>query len=270
MNFFRDNKNPILLIVASLFFVIVMIVSSIGNPNAGVFSDTFGIILKPFQSFSTFVSNCFEYADNAEKYKNENLILKEQLITADKNAKDYSKLAAENEKLRAMLDLKENSTDINLVASSVIAVDTENWTRILKLDKGLSDGIKKNDAVITESGLVGYVSDVGRSWAEVVTIIDSTSSVGAKLEKNDEYCIVNGDVKLSEKQLCSMKYVTLDVSLSHGDKIITSGEGGIYPEGIVIGRISEINENADGMSQDAVVEPAVNFKELNDVFVMID
>ena len=269
MNFFRDNKNPILLVISSLFFILLMIFSSVSSPNAGVFTDAFGLFLKPFQSFGTYVSNCFEYADNSEKYKNENMILKEQLVIANENAKNYSKLASENSRLRSMLDLKENATEMKLEAASVIGTDTENWSRILKIDKGSADGININDYVITESGLVGYVCDVGRNWANVETIIDPNSSVGAKIEKNDEYCIVDGDISLTEKKLCIMKYVTVDISISQGDIVVTSGEGGIYPEGILVGRICEIKENTDGMSQDAVIEPAVNFNELNDVLVIV-
>ncbi|MBQ4527886.1 MAG: rod shape-determining protein MreC [Clostridia bacterium] len=269
MNFFRDNKNSILLVTASVLFIVVMIISSAGKPSAGIVSDAFGVLLKPFQSVGSFISNCFEYADNADKYKNENILLKEQLIIANEKAKNYDELADENLRLRSMLELQINSKEFNLKAATVTASDTESWTSVIKLDKGLSDGIKKNDAVITEIGLVGYVCEVGRNWSKVVTIIDTSVSVSAKLEKNNEYCIVEGSASLIDEGFCSMKYVTTETPISTGDKLVTTGEGGIFPEGIVIGRVNDVKVNTNGLSQDAVVEPAVNISDLSEVFVVI-
>ncbi len=270
MNFFRDHKNIIVIILVTVVLVIAMISSSSGKPNAGMVSDTVGVVLKPFQAVGTYFVNCFRYGKDAEKFEAENTKLKKELIIANKKAADYDELSEENARLRSMLELRESSKEFELKAASVIGTDTQNWTSVLKIDKGLSAGIKKNDAVITESGLVGYVSDVGREWAKVVTIVDATSSVGAKVDRIDEYCVVKGDADLYSKGFCAMNYVTTQSKVSAGDILTTSGTGGVFPEGIIIGKINEISPNTNGLSLDATVEPAVDFSSVSEVFVIIN
>ena len=270
MNFFRDNRNTVLLILVSTVLIVAMVMSSAGKPNAGIVNDTVGVVLRPLQSVGAYIGNCFKYASNAEKYENENSLLKQQLIVMTQRAGNYEELKVENERLRAMLELQKNSNDFSLKGASVIASDTENWSSVVKLDKGLSDGIKKNDAVITETGLVGYVSEVGRNWAKVVTIIDNTSSVSAVIERIGEFCMVKGDISLFDEGFCAMKYVTTESAISVGDILVTSGDGGVYPKGIQIGKIDEIISNTNGLSLDAVIKPSVDFSELNEVFVVVD
>lgn len=270
MIFLKTNKNKILLVVVSILLVVTMGVASIGKPKAGIISNTFGFILSPFQKVVTFISDCISYGADRGDYASENKILKQQLVTAQKRATDYGELEEENNKLRAMLELKKTSQDYNLVAADVVAIGSTNWSSTLRISKGLSSGIKKNDTVITESGLVGYISDVGRNWADVTTIIDTSSSVSAVIDRIDEYCMLQGHISLYEDNLCMMKYASVDTSISEGDILTTSGEGGIFHPGIQIGKITDITVNKNGISQDATVEPFVNFDKLNTVLVIIN
>lgn len=270
MNFFRDHINKILLTLVTAGLIAAMAFSAVGKPNAGLAMDTFGFVMKPIQSFFAYIGDCFSYGADSEKYAQENSRLKQELIIANKHAKDYEELVEENNHLRAMLELKKSDKDYTLTAASVIAVDTDDWTSVYKLDKGLGDGIKKLDPVITEDGLVGYISEVGRHWSKVVTILDPSVSVSSVIERNDEYCIVEGDASLMDDDYCRMKYATKESSISAGDILITSGEGEIYPKDIIIGKITEILVNTNGISQDAIVEPMVDFADLNEVFVIVD
>ena len=268
MIFFKDNKNKIILGVVTILLVVFMIFSSTSRQTANMFTDTFGIIITPFQSVFTYVGNCVRYASNAQKYDDENTILKQQVITLEKRTNDYDKLVEENDKLRAMLELKNNKKEFNLKAANVVSYSAENWESTLKINKGMTDGIKKNDAVINELGLVGYVSEVGRNWAVVTTIIDTESSVGAVVQRVDEACIVKGDIAGYDSGLCLMKYASADSSIAVGDVLTTSGNGEIYPEGITVGKIIEVNVNPNGLSQDAVIKPVVDFDDLSELFVI--
>lgn len=268
MIFFKTNKNKIIIALVTVILVVFMIASSIGKESAGILSNTFGTLLSPFQEATSYVAGCLSYGIDREKFENENKLLKQQLVTAQKRAADYEDLLKENNRLRAMLELKKNSKDMQLCAADVIATDATNWSSTLRINKGLSNGIKKNDTVITEAGLVGYVTEVGRSWAEVTTIIDISSSVSVVVERIDEYCMLQGDISLYEKGLCTMKYASIDSSVSIGDIISTSGDGGIFPQGIQIGKIKEIEVNTNGISQDAVIEPFVDFSKLDTVLIV--
>ncbi len=266
--FFKTCKNKILLVSVSIILLVLMAVSAVGKPKADILSDTFGAVLTPLQSGINYISACLSYGADRDKFESENTILKQQLITAQKRAADYDELSKENDRLRSMLELTKSSKDYKLVAASAVGTDSGNWSSTLRLNKGLSLGIKKNDTVITEAGLVGYVSNVGRTWAEVTTIIDSSSSVSAVVERIDEYCMLQGDISLYDKGQCAMKYASTDSAVSIGDILSTSGDGGIFPKGLQIGKIKEISVNTNGISQDAVIDPFVDFDDVGTVLVI--
>lgn len=268
MIFLKTNKNKIIITLVTLILVIFMIASSVGKESAGILSNTFGTLLSPFQKAASYITSCLSYGADRDKFENENKLLKQQLVTAQKRAADYEDLVKENSRLRAMLELKKNSKDMALCAADVIATDASNWSSTLRINKGLSDGIKKNDTVITEAGLVGCVTEVGRNYAVITTIIDISSSVSAVVERIDEYCMLQGDISLYEKGLCTMKYASIDSAVSIGDILSTSGDGGIFPAGIQIGKIKEIAVNTNGISQDAVIEPFVDFSKLDTVMIV--
>ena len=268
MIFFKTNKNKILLISATVVLIVIMMLTSYGKEKAGIVSNTFGTVLSPFQSVADYIAGSFNYGADRGKYESENKVLKQQLATARQSLATQNTLAAENAKLRAMLELKKNSLNMELVAADVVAGDFANWSNSFRINKGISKGIKKNDAVICENGLVGYVSEVGRNWAQVVTIGDLSSSVSAIIERTGEYCLIQGDISLYEKNLCSMKYTSPDTVLSVGDTVVTSGEGGIYPEGIQIGKVVEITENVNSVSRSATIEPFVDFSKVKTVLVV--
>ncbi len=268
MIFLKTNLNKILLISVSVILVVLMALSSVGKDKAGIVSDTFGIVLSPMQKVVAYVSDCLSYGVDRGKYAAENNLLRQQLVTAQIRAADYDSLAAENAELRAMLELRRTSKDYTLTAADVISADAGNWTSTLRINKGLSSGIKKNDAVITQAGLVGYVSRVGRTWADVTTIIDTSSSVSVVISRIEEYGMLQGDVSVFDKNLCVMKYASVDSALTVGDILTTSGDGGIFPAGLQIGKITSITPNTNGISQDAVVEPFANFKDPDAVLVI--
>lgn len=268
MIFLKTNKNKIIIISVTIVLMLTMLVSSMGKDKAGIVSNTFGVILTPMQTAFDYCMQALSYGTEKNKFENENTILKQQLITAQSQKADYDRLASENARLRAMLELKKTSYDLNLVAADVVANDSSAWSGAIKINKGVSSGIKKNDTVITEAGLVGFVSKVGQNWALVTTIVDLSSSVSAVIERINEYCIVQGDISLLDKNLCAMKYASADSAVSTGDIVSTSGDGGIYPAGIQIGKITKITVNTNAISQDAVIETFVNFSKLSAVMVM--
>lgn len=268
MNFFRDNSGKIIIACITAILVVLMALSSIGKPNAKIASDTVGIVFTPLQKAFHYVGNCFKYASDKNKYSDKNVRLKKQLAEANKKLSDYDKIVEENDKLRSMLEIKNKRKDFNLVAANVIATDTSNYKSTIKIGKGLSSGIKKNDAVITDEGLVGYVSSVGRKWAVITTITDTSCSVSALVSRIDEHCIIRGDMMLFDEKKCKMEYASDESVMSVGDKVVTSGSGGIYPEGITIGKISKIDNTGSGISMEAVIDPAVDFFDVEEVLVI--
>ena len=122
--------------------------------------------------------------------------------------------------------------------------------------------------VITSKGLVGKVAASQPFSSKIVSIIEDGSAVSAIVTKTRDYVVVKGDMKLAKEGLCKLEYLPADIDLTQGDYIETSGVGGIYPKGIIIGRVKEVRAGDSDIDKYAVIEPAVDFKRLSEVIVL--
>lgn len=273
MYFFQKNKYKIMLIAATVLLVVLIIVGSVVNrKKAGGVSNAVGTVLSPAQNLladaGNSVSGFFEYLTNMNRYEKENKALRERIATLEDELRKTDDLKAENERLRKMLDLRENEKEYATVAADIIAFEMDNLSKSYTINKGIKDGITQNCAVITPYGLVGYVSEVGRNWAKISPIVDSKVSVSASVMRVSNMAIVQGDMTLMEDGLCKMTYVAKDSGIEIGDHVETSGAGGIIPAGIYIGKVSEIKDDLTGVSKEVIIKPGVDFSNLNEVMVI--
>lgn len=273
MYFFQKNKYKIMLIAATVLLVVLIIVGSVVNrKKAGGVSNAVGTVLSPAQNLladaGNSVSGFFKYLTNMNRYEKENKALRERIATLEDELRKTDDLKAENERLRKMLDLRENEKEYATVAADIIAFEMDNLSKSYTINKGIKDGITQNCAVITPYGLVGYVSEVGRNWAKISPIVDSKVSVSASVMRVSNMAIVQGDMTLMEDGLCKMTYVAKDSGIEIGDHVETSGAGGIIPAGIYIGKVSEIKDDLTGVSKEVIIKPGVDFSNLNEVMVI--
>ena len=166
----------------------------------------------------------------------------------------------ENRDLRRLLAMKPQVSGVSL-AADVIGYAPEATSRTITIDRGSSDGIKRDSVVVAGDGLVGHVISAGPHAARVLLITDPQSSVPAYLARSRSWGIASG-TWLHVK----MKYIDQNVKLQNGDLVIT-GRGEIYPGGIPIGRVREIDRKDNALYQTAVLEPAVDFASLTHVLV---
>ena len=272
-----NKKKRLITIVLSITIVafIFMGVSfaTMNSKNSDVtVSNVVNTIISPFQKFfsgfGNWVGDLFVYREDMQTYREENLALKEEVEELKREVRELSAYESENERLRDILELKSNDLAGRMVVCEVSAKDPGNWFYVFTIDKGKNYGIKKNDAVMTNSGLCGRVSEVGNNWAKVITIIDSDSSVGAVISRTGEIALIDGDVTLAEHGRCRLNYIKSDVSIAVGDTIETSGLGGVYPKGIMIGTVSEIKNDTSGYTRYAIVDTAVDFEKIREVIVI--
>jgi len=275
MYFFQKNKYKIMLIAATTILVICIIVgSSVSRKRASLASDAVGTVATPLQKGVTGVSDSiggfFNYLKNMKGYERENEKLRERIAGLEDDLRKTDNLREENERLRKMLDLKEKKKDYKSVAADVVAFEMDNFSKSYTINKGIRDGITQNCAVITPHGLVGYISEVGRSWARICPIVDTSVSVSATIVRVSNVAMVEGDMSLMDDGLCKMTYVSKDSGIEIGDYIETSGAGGVIPSGIYIGKVTEIRNDVTGVSQEAVIKPGVDFSNLDEVMVIIN
>lgn len=275
MYFFEKNKFKILLIAATIIFVVCIIVStSFVRKKANAVENAVMTAAAPAQkgvsASSNSVSGFFNYLKNMKGYEKENEKLREKIARLEDDLRKTENLKEENERLRKMLDLKKTKKDFTTVNADVVAFQMDNFSKSYTINKGVSDGITKNSTVITPYGLVGYVSEVGRNWAHISPIVDTKVSVSADIVRVSNTAIVQGDMSLMADGLCKMSYVSKDAGVEVGDYIETSGAGGFIPQGIYIGKVTEIRNDVTGVSQEAIIKPGVDFSDLNEVMIIID
>lgn len=273
MYFFQKNKFKIMLIATTVILVIGIIVgSSIKGKKAGLASDVVvgaaAVAQGGVTGVSDSVSGFFGYLKNMKGYEIENKKLRERIAGLEDDLRKTNDLREENERLRKMLELKESETNYNTIAADVVAFEMDNFSKSYTINKGIKDGITQNCAVITPYGLVGYISEVGRSWAKICPIVDTRVSVSATVVRVSNTAIVQGDMSLMEEGLCKMTYVSKESGIEIGDYIETSGAGGVIPSGIYIGKVTEVRNDVTGVSQEAVIKPGVDFSDLSEVMVI--
>ena len=166
------------------------------------------------------------------------------------------------------LNIKNQLKEFDYISTNIIAKDPGNWFNIFTIDKGSTNAVNNNSVVVASKGLVGRVMVSGPFSAKVISIIDIDSSVSARLTKNRGLVDVKGDITLRDQGLCKMYNIDPGVDIAVGDSVETSGVGGIFPKGIKIGEIKEIRQVNNELDRYAIIEPAVDFNRLEDVFVL--
>lgn len=180
-----------------------------------------------------------------------------------------NEISAENDRLRVLLNYKQQAKQFDLLVAAVIARDPGTWTSTMLIDKGRDDGLDKNMVVVTAQGLVGNVVEVFASTARVQLILDPRSAVGAIVQRSESRVagIVEGDK--GSKTMARMVNIPRDADIVEGDRILSSGFGGIYPKGIPIGVVEKIVNDEGGLLKSALLKPDVDFQKLEEVSVVV-
>lgn len=275
MRNFREHKTAVFLIAATLAVAVLIGVFAAfsARDRAGAAENLVGAAAEPGQTAASgvggWIQGIFSYFGSVKSLRAENEALKQENVALDKQVRDTEGLTQENQELRAMLNLMKTESKLDLVAAQVIAKDPSNWYSSFTINKGSNDGILKNQPVLTANKeLIGQVYKVGSNWAEIITILDPDSGVGSMIERSKDLGVVEGDTALLQQGLCRIGYLARDTDIKIGDYIETSGMGGVYPKGLLIGIVLEIGEDHTNMSKYATVQPAVSIGKLSQVCVL--
>jgi rod shape-determining protein MreC len=267
-----EHKIAIIVIVLTVVFLGFLAFRTGEGARANLGTDGVNILIKPFQvtftRVTTGVGGFFAHFKDLETERRRSAGLEARLIQAENETREIESYRRENERLRALLDLRDNPRNYEAIAAEVIARDVTNWFSTITIDKGTRDGIEVKQAVITTQGLVGYVTEVGWNWARVNTIINNGTSAGGIVVRTQDVAIVEGTFELQQDRFVRMTYIAADANIVTGDSIETSGLGGIYPRGILIGTITDILPATQTVSQTAIIQPAVDFERISEVLVI--
>lgn len=272
MSDFFSKKTVIVILVAVLISLILAILSAVSGGRISPVGSLVNIIAEPVQSAISGVEEYFsDRADRAlrhDEMEAENKKLREELALVKQALRENEAMGKENVQLRAALGLAERDSSFVFEAAEVVAKNADNWTRSFTINKGSNAGIAPDNCVITAEGMVGYVSEVGQTWATVTAITDTTMEASAIASRTRDVASAEGDFELMAENLFKLSYLPRNTQLLSGDVIETSGVGGLFPKGIVLGTVTEVKNESHGISKYAIVKPAVDLDSVNHVLVI--
>ena len=276
MGKYSREKNPrrkwwLLLVVLVSVFCIVFFAAN-GRFRVPVSSRAVSLVLSPFQSAVGWVGTQVTYLESEVwdflTLHEQNKMLRNevtQLRVQNLQAQEY---ASENTRLREMLDYKNTATQFDLKAARVIGRESATWSSMIVINRGTVDGVHEDMPVVTPKGLVGRVVEPVPNSSKVQLIIDPRSSVGTLVQRPESRVngIVEGDP--DNPTMPRMVNIPKTADVQEGDVIVTSGFGGVFPKGLVVGIVSQLKIDTGGLLQVAILEPAVDFQKLEDVMVI--
>lgn len=194
----------------------------------------------------------------------QNEILKKQSDFLKNRLNTHNELILENSRLKQILSFKQKSP-FRLTASRVIGQSPDSWSSSIVIDKGRFNGIRRDMTVITYLGLVGRIVDAQEFTSKVILISDPNIGISALSQRSRQEGLVSGT--LGENLI--MRYLPLEPDIKINDIIITSGLNVVYPKGLLIGMVTALGREFSGLSSYAIIKPAVNLSDLEEVLVIV-
>lgn len=270
------KKNGIRIgIIVFAVAAIIALGSAARGGKIGFLQNATGVLESPLKKVLSSTVNWFDtiygYLYEYDSLMAENESLRSQLADAQQSARDGIEASEENTRLRKLLELREKHTDYDMESSKIVLWSSSNWSSAFTISKGASSGLELGDPVITEYGvLVGQITELGENWATVSTVIDVDMSVGAFVGNSQTSGMVMGEFDLMKKKTAKLTFLAEGAQIFVGDDVLTSGSGGAFPAGLVIGTLSAVQTEAGGQIEYGIVVPRAEFDTLVQVFIIKD
>ncbi len=266
------NKQSGLLggIITLIILILLIFLSNVETSKLSYLESLGSKIINPVQKifvdFKNKITGNTSYFSTLENLKEENEKLKEENKKLEEGLRELEILKAEKNTLEEYSNLTKKYSTYETIPAYVINRDVSNYSGTIILNVGSNDGVEKNMTVIADKGLVGNVVSVTENTAKVQVIVDPASTVSATISTSDDSIICKGT--LENSKILRASYIPTNAELIIGDTIQTSGLGGIYPKGILIGTISEIVTTNNSTDRYAVIQTAVDFSKIYTVLVI--
>lgn len=271
LQFFKGRKFKTFLIVicALLLGAVLAIASSTSSsPLTNAVSVVFSPIQKLAGAVSTKLDGVADYFRSSATYKSENERLKQKIAEYENQLIEYNDVMKKLASYETMLGVKEENPDFQLCSARIIGTDSADMFTSLIIDKGSNDSVAVNDPVVCGNYLVGIVKKVHPYYSVVESLLNPALNVSALESKTREVAYVTTNVEYSLMGMCLMSGLDRTTGITPGGLILTSGIGGLYPKGLIIGTVTEICESKFELSSYAVIEPGADVREIEDVFVI--
>lgn len=268
---FWKNRPLIITIVLVIILMLLLFLTS-GRAADGATS-LIGRLISPVQSgmysASEDLGSFFERLFASGTLAEENARLREDIAGLQAQLREHDQLVQENQRLNDLLNMKEHVPDYEIATARVIGKTPGQWFTQFTISAGARDGVEKDMIVLTADGLMGRVVSVTDTYSRVSSFLDDTSGVPCLIERTRDNGIVrstgNED---NEDEMLQVSYLRMDADVVPGDTVITSGVGGIFPKGYVVGTVTEVGTEA-GTEKTVYLKSAVDFEHVEEVMVVL-
>lgn len=225
-------------------------------------------VQSPVTSISSSISGYFSSISNLRSAQSENDVLKQRVQELEVELKQKEELAAENNRLKGILQLKEQSK-YKVLTARIIGRDPTVWFDSSIVNRGSMDGVTVNMPVVTDGGLVGRITAVSPLTSQVDLITRDKSGLGAvigQIGESNALGVVNGT---SKKELLEMKYVPGNIDVQTGQSVFTTGQDGIFPPGLKVGEIVSVVQGSATTPHQILIRPAAKLSSMQEVGVLL-
>ncbi len=265
-----STRVKVILVIAALLAVSLAILSGITNTTP-VDLLVQGA-LAPFRAAGTALTSAAEkyygYMFRYEALDAENKVLEERIAEMEDVARQADSVSRENQRLRALLNLKEAHEDYVFVDAYIIGWSSTDWENTFTINRGTSAGIEENMCAVTANGeVVGLVTEAGINYAIVTTVLDSTLEISGTISTSGYNGMVSGGYADGNETLLQMNYLPSSSIIRNQDQVVTSGST-VYPRGLIIGNIVDAGFEETGVAKYALLDPAAEISSLEQVFII--
>ena len=265
-----SSKLIIIIVVAVLITAALAIAAGVSSQTApGTFVQTLLNPLKAgFNALTKQAEQYYSYMFRYEALAAENEQLKASIAQMEDVARQADATSRENQRLRALLELKTTHEDYKLVDSYIIGWSSSDFSNTFTINRGKDAGIDINMVAITENGeVVGLVTEAGPNYAVVKTVLDSTLEISATIASSGYNGMVSGGYIRGNETLLQMNYLPSSSIIRNKDQVVTSGST-VYPRGLILGHVVDAGFEETGVAKFALLQPAADIESLEQVFIL--
>ncbi len=210
----------------------------------------------------------YNYMFRYESLQAENDALKAEIAEMREDNLLADSISRENDRLRDLLDLKSANETYELVDGYIISRSSTDWTSAFTINKGTDHGVAEGMCAITENGeVVGLVVEAGGNYCVVKTVLDSSLEVSATIASSGYSGMVQGGYASGQEDLLRMEYLPSSAVIRNRDQVVTSGST-VYPRNLIIGHVIDAGMGDTGVNKYAILEPAADIENLEQVFIL--
>jgi rod shape-determining protein MreC len=270
------NKKTIIILTIAVLIAVSTILSVNVNGSGGPVTSLANAVSRPLKdwlstvarTFESIYGNIYRYDKLVEDYEK----VQKELATLKQVTREATDMAEEIERLYALFGFRERHSSHVYDQAIIQSWSSSIWSSSFTINKGSDNSyIESGDSVTTEYGvLIGKVTDVGSKSSTVVSVLDTTFSAGVFIGESGASATAKGEFSLMGRGLLMLDHIADTQPVLPGDAIVTSGIGGVFPAGLVIGEVEEVLSHATGVGRYATIQPLLTLESISHVFVITD